>query len=182
MKFRVIVVSALLVIAPSVALSQSPRGMTTPSVLDAQNRFVGDIIGIGSGQARGAGVVRLELESGETVLVPVGRKNRALTWIQDQDVFFESTNCSGAPLGQVSFPVLAERISLVVGSTLWISDPDPMPDSSITFRSILRAPGGFCDSGASGFGTMVRMPLSVDLESKFSHPLKLVETRQRPVR
>lgn len=179
---RAIVILLILVFAGPTAWGQGiPRGTTSPSVIDAQGRFVGEVIGIGSGVATGAGIIRFELGAGDSVLVPVGRRNRALTWVQVRDVFFESTNCTGVPLLPVGPPELAERLSVVVGSVLWYSEQDPAPVAGLSFHSTLRWTGN-CDASGSGAGGLVRLSSSVDLEPNFTSPLRLVEGRARPVR
>lgn len=179
MKAFAAVAVAMVILAPG-ALAQSPRGMTTPSVVDAQGRYVGDVVGVGSGQARGAGAVRLELDTGGAVIVAVGRKGGALTWIADRDLYFASTNCAGTPWIGAPTPQLVENVGVVYEHTLWYADAEA-PLAGVEFRSMLRTTGT-CDASAQGGGLLLPLERSVDLDSAFSRPLKLVETRQRPVR
>lgn len=179
---RVFAVFLVAVCLSLTAVGQGPpRGTTSPSVIDAQGRFVGEVIGTRFDNARSYGLVRFEFADGDTAIVPIGRVNGALTWVREADLYFETKNCTGTPLRTPRHEEFTERVSAVLdGSTLYVSDGDQPPEQIRPF-SVLRELGT-CEEGTFFSAPFIALRTQVDLSSAFTHPFRLVESRSRPVR
>jgi hypothetical protein len=156
---------SLIASAPAQTL-QSVNGFT---VVDAAGKTVGRTLGI---EETGRASVGFTVD-GHSFAVWVDQDRFAFKGVNDQ-LFFESGDCSGTPFMSSSTNLLPEVVITPPGSTVYIPDSSE-PPRDVTVRSCYSS-DGICNTPCGAFepGRMAPAIELIDLKTQFTPPFHVV--------
>jgi hypothetical protein len=162
-------VATLLVLVAASLQAAPPQGSEVPAVYDAENRFIGRVLGFGGPNGTVAVVMNL---NGKFVSVALDRAGFRLTGT----LFYTSFDCSGPAYDYPSTSnsnnrLLFPSFVLPPGKTVYISPPDAPVTSTLTYNSYRQ--GAKCTIKTSTISNAIEVLRMYNLSLTFKPPFTI---------